>query len=80
MSINHYYKRVALKEFGQGNPYPYVFSTEQAVDYLNTYKNLTGSLHKRTQTTNQQTGNLLSMMKSFKNMGYKKWMYIGEKE
>ena len=79
MSINHYYKRVALEEFGQKNPCPYVFSTEQAVHYLNTYKNLNGSLHRKTQSNNQQTGNLLSMMKCFKNMGYKKWMYIGGK-
>jgi len=73
----HYYIRKALKEFGKENPN---FTTEEAVKYLNTYKTSNGAIHRKTQSTNQQTGNLLSMMKSFKNMGYKKWMYIGEKE
>ena len=81
----HYHKKKALLEFHTNK---IEFSTQEAVDFLNSYKSKYGvGLHRYTQTTYQQLGAILSSDSNYlqtnPNAGKNitsKWVYVGEEE
>ena len=81
--IKHVYRMKALREFGKKHN---TFHAREALEYLNTYRNKnTGKIHRYTQSSITQVGNLLKQSKDFAI--YKKqsnkstvWEYIGSEE
>ena len=81
----HYHKRRALLEFHKTK---IEFSTQEAVDFLNSYPSKYGvGLHRYTQTTQQQLGAILSADSNYKQINpnagkniTSTWVYIGEEE
>ena len=81
----NYHKKKALLEFATSHN---EFSTDEAMDFLNSYKSKWNphKTHRYTQTTKQQLGALLMSDNNYKllekNNGHKTsiWTYIGEEE
>ena len=81
----HQYKRKALLNFHKGNM---EFSTQEAVDFLNSYRSKYGAgIHRYTQTTHPQLSAILAGDANYKqtNPNTSKdtvtiWAYIGEEE
>jgi|13_taG_2_1085334.scaffolds.fasta_scaffold58225_4 hypothetical protein len=81
----NYHKKKALLEFAISRN---EFSTDEAMDFLNSYKSKwnPNKIHRFTQTTKQQLGSLLmgnnNYMQLEKGDGRKtaKWIYVGEEE
>tara|TARA_R110002050_G_scaffold75215_2_gene161362 strand:+ start:26921 stop:27181 length:261 start_codon:yes stop_codon:yes gene_type:complete len=83
--IKHYHKKKALLEFHKGKR---KFTTQEAVDFLNSYPSKYGlGNHRYTQTTYSQLSAILSGDANYKhsNLNVGKnvaalWVYIGEEE
>jgi hypothetical protein len=83
--IKHHHKKTALIEYAKSVA---SFTTQEAVDFLNSYRSkTTGNLHRYTRTTQNQLGSLLSSDKDYIQVDPNKsrhvistWKYIGEEE